>query len=60
MAGASLSLEFHPAGTASGKEKLSGTGLVTQVQVGEVSNAQVVPFSAQVQGTGALVRGTNS
>lgn len=60
VANASLSLEFHTAGTGSGTAKLTGTGLVTQVQFGELQNGQVVPFSAQFQGTGALVRGTNS
>lgn len=58
--GASLSLSFNPAGTANGTTKLDGTGIVTQVQHGEIGNGVVVPFSAQVQGTGALTRGTNS
>jgi hypothetical protein len=60
VAGASLVLEFHTAGTGTGKKKLTGTGIVTQVQFGEVSNGGVVPFSAEFQGTGALARGTNS
>lgn len=60
VAGASLSLEFHSEGTGTGKKKLSGTGIVTQVQFGEVSNGQIVPFSAQFQGSGPLARGTNS
>lgn len=58
--GASLGLSFNPAGTGSGTSKLDGTGIVTQVQHGEIGNGAVVPFSAQVQGTGALARGTNS
>lgn len=58
--GASLALSFNPAGTAASTPKLDGTGIVTQVQHGEIGNGVVVPFSAQVQGTGALVRGANS
>lgn len=58
--GASLSLAFSPAGTGTGTTKYSGTGIVTQIQHGEVGNGQVVNFSAQVQGSGALTRGTNS
>jgi len=58
--GASLSLSFNPAGTATSTPKLDGTGIVTQVQHGEIANGAVVPFSAQVQGTGALTRGSNS
>lgn len=58
--GASLSLSFNPIGTGTGAKKLDGTGLVTQVQHGEVGNGAIIPFSAQVQGTGALVRGANS
>ena len=58
--GASLSLSFNPAGTGTGTKKLDGTGLVTQVQHGEIGNGAIVPFSAQVQGTGALTRGANS
>lgn len=58
--GASLSLSFNPAGTGAGTDKLDGTGIVTQVQHGEIGNGAVVPFSAQVQGSGALTRGTNA
>lgn len=58
--GAVLSLSFNPAGTAAATKKLDGTGIVTQVQHGEIGNGQVVPFSAQFQGTGPLVRGANS
>ena len=60
VAGASLELEFHSEGTGAGKAKLSGTGIVTQVQMGEVGNGVVVPFTAQFQGTGALARGVNA
>lgn len=60
IAGASLSLVFNFAGTGTGTQKLSGTGIVTQVQFGELQNGQVIPFSAQFQGSGALTRGTNS
>ena len=59
VAGASLSLVFHPRGTSTGAPTLSGTGLVTSVQIGEVAQGAVIPFTAQVQGTGALTRGTN-
>ncbi len=56
--GAELALEFGMAGTATGLPKLSGTGIVTQVQHGELQNGQIVPFSASFQGSGALARGT--
>jgi hypothetical protein len=59
VAGASLSLSLSYAGTGTGTQKFSGTGLVTSIQVGDVANAQIVPFTAQIQGTGALTRGTN-
>lgn len=58
--GAVLALTFLPAGTTTGKRKFTGSGIVTQVQHGEVTNGAVVNFSASVQGTGALARGTNS
>ena len=58
--GASLSLAFNPRGTATGTPSLSGTGLVTSVQIGEVAQGAVIPFTAQIQGTGALVRAANS
>jgi hypothetical protein len=57
--GASLALSFNPHGTSTGAKKLDGTGIITQVQHGEVANGQIIPFSAQVQGTGALTRGAN-
>lgn len=59
VAGASLSFVFNYAGTGTGTQKLSGTGLVTSIQIGDVVNAAIVPFTAQIQGTGALSRGTN-
>lgn len=58
--GASLSLEFHPTGTATGRQKLSGTGIVDSVTIGEVANAAIVPFSAHCVGSGALARANNS
>lgn len=58
--GAALSLVFNFAGTGTGTQKFSGAGIVTQVQFGELQNGQVVPFTAQFQGSGALTRGTNS
>lgn len=60
LPGASLGLEFHPLGTGSGTEKLSGTGIVTSRQVGAVANGQIIPLAIQVQGTGALTHGTNA
>ncbi len=58
--GSSLSLEFDPLGTATGTPKLTGTGILTQLQTGALANGQVIPFSADVQGTGALTKATNS
>lgn len=58
--GASLALEFDPRGTSTGTPKLSGTGLVTSIQIGDVAQGAIIPFTAQIQGTGALARATNS
>jgi len=60
IAGASLSFDFSPAGSTSGLQKFTGTGLITSVQYGDVANASIVPFTAAIQGAGALTRGTNS
>lgn len=60
LIGASVSLEFYPAGTGTGAEKLSGTGIVTNRQLGEVANGQIVPLALQIQGSGALTHGTVS
>lgn len=59
LVGESLSFVFNPAGTGSGTETLTGTGIVTSRQVGDVANAAIVPLAIQVQGTGALTHGTN-
>lgn len=59
IAGAALSFVFNMAGTTTGLQKFSGSGLVTSIQFGESTNAAIVPFSAQIQGAGALTRGTN-
>lgn len=58
LVGESLSFEFAPAGTAAGKEKLSGTGIVTNRQVGDVANGQIVPLALQIEGSGALTHGS--
>lgn len=60
LVGESLAFEFSPAGTANGAEKLSGTGIVTSRQVGDVGNGQIVPLALQIQGTGPLTHGTHS
>lgn len=59
LPGASLSLVFNPRGTATGAPTLSGTGLLTSIQVGDVANGAIIPFTAQIKGTGALTHGTN-
>lgn len=56
--GASLSLVFNPIGTTTGRQKLSGTGIVTSVAITS-ENVQVVNFTAQFQGSGTLTRGAN-
>lgn len=58
LIGQSLSFVFQPAGTGSGAETLSGTGIVTSRQVGDVANAQIVPLVLQIQGSGTLTHGT--
>lgn len=60
VAGATLSGEFASEGTATGKNKFSGSIIITNVQVGDVANGQVVPWSAQFQGSGPLTRGSYS
>jgi hypothetical protein len=60
LVGETLNFEFSPIGTASGREKLTGTGIVTSRQVGDVANAAIVPLVLQIKGTGALTHGTHS
>jgi hypothetical protein len=58
LVGASITMEFGSEGTTTGKNKRTGTGIITSRQEGEVTNAQIVPLTIQVQGTGALTRAT--
>lgn len=60
LIGESLAFEFATEGTANGKNKLSGTGIITSRQIGDVANAAIVPLVLQVKGTGALTHGTYS
>jgi hypothetical protein len=60
LVGETLSLELSPIGTASGREKLSGSAIVNSRQIGDVANAAIVPLVLQLQGTGALTIGTHS
>ncbi len=60
LPGTTIACEFYPIGTANGREKLSGTGIITSRQVGEVANAAIVPLILQVKGSGALAHGTAS
>ncbi len=55
-----LAMEFGSEGIATGKNKLSGNGIITSRQIGDVANAAIVPLILQVQGTGALTKGTYS
>lgn len=59
VAGAELNWSFNFIGTGTGTQKFSGAGIITQLQVGQLQNGQPIPFSAQIQGNGALTRGTN-
>ncbi|WP_375599378.1 hypothetical protein [Devosia sp. Naph2] len=59
VAGAELGFEGSPTGTANGRQKLTGTIIVTSIEIGS-DNGAVVPFTCQFQGTGALARGTHS
>jgi len=57
--GATGAAEFHPSGTTTGLQKLSGTIIIT----GDVitsNNGEIVSFEANFQGTGALTRAANS
>ena len=58
--GTSIAVELYPIGTTTGREKLSGTAIVTNRQVGDVANAAIVPITIQLKGTGALTHGTAS
>lgn len=58
--GTSIAVELYPIGTATGREKLSGTAIVTSRQVGDVANAAIVPLTLQLKGSGALAHGTAS
>lgn len=59
VSGATLNLEFHFLGTGTGTKKYSGAGIVTQRQFGQLQNGEIIPFSAQFQGSGPLTEGTN-
>lgn len=54
LIGASLSMVFDELGTATGSPTHTGTALITSRQIGAISNGGIIPFSAQLQGTGAL------
>ncbi len=57
--GAELAFEMSPIGTATGLAKLSGNLIVTNVEIAS-DNGAIVPFTAQFQGTGPLVRGAHT
>lgn len=57
--GATLAFEMSPIGTTTSLQKLSGSLIVTQVEITS-NNGAIVGFTAQFQGTGALTRGANS
>lgn len=59
VGGATLSWVFNFLGTGAGTKKYSGSGIVTQRQLGQLQNGEIIPFSAQVQGSGPLTEGTN-
>ena len=54
---ASASYEYGPEGTTSGRVKYSGEAIVTSYEVSSPV-ADVVTFSLELQGTGAVTRGT--
>lgn len=58
--GATVDLTLNPIGTTTGLENLTGSALITSVQIGESANAAIVPVAFQFTGSGALSRGTNS
>lgn len=57
-AGGSVSIEYNPAGTASGTTKYTCEAYMTSYQTGS-PNSGKVSFSADFQVTGAVTRATN-
>lgn len=60
LVGETLSFEFSPIGTTTGRAKMSGSAIITSRQVGDVALASIVPLTLQLQGTGAFTHGTHS
>lgn len=60
LIGQTLDFEFSSQGVDSGKKKMTGSGIITTRQVGEVANGAVVPLALQIQGAGALVHGSHT
>jgi hypothetical protein len=56
LVGTAIAFEGYAIGTATGREKLSGTAIVTQRQITS-ANGAVVGLALQVQGSGALTHG---
>lgn len=58
LGGASRTWEIHPQGTAVGKPKFSGSAVCTSYEA-SIDLGDAVGFSAELQVTGAITRGTN-
>ena len=54
--GEKVDLELHPEGTAAGRQKLTGEGIVTRCRMVNSGANDIVAFQVEIQGTGALGR----
>lgn len=54
--GEQCDLELHPEGTAAGRQKLTGTGIVTRCRCVNGGSTDIVALQVEIQGTGALGR----
>lgn len=57
VSGATIAFEFRPNGTATGRTKLAGNGVVGNVKISAPQDGGQ-PFSFDIGGQGALTRGT--
>jgi predicted secreted protein len=56
--GAELSFTFYPAGDTAGRQAISGTGIITNIETASQFDNQAVSFNFQFQGTGELTKTT--
>jgi hypothetical protein len=58
LIGATVSLILYPIGNAAGRQRLSGSVIITGLAIGDVNNEGLVEVSFDFQGTGLLTRAT--